>query len=54
MLAVQPAANDIYTEHIIKPFISFLKTMIQSGANTNAYVLKLKQFRDDAESTLFT
>lgn len=34
---------------IVEPFIKFLTTLIDNGANPNAYVLKLKQYREEFE-----
>ncbi|CDW79015.1 nad(+) adp-ribosyltransferase-3 [Stylonychia lemnae] len=38
---------DIYESQIIQPFLKFLQVLIDNGANPNAYILKLKQYRDE-------
>lgn len=41
-------AERVFYNEFTAPFIEFLKILIQNGANPNAYVLKLKQFREEA------
>lgn len=42
-----PKATSIFKEKIVEPFINFLQMLIQKGANIHAYVLKLKQYREE-------
>ncbi len=42
-----PKVSSIFKEKIVDPFINFLQMILQRGANINAYVLKLKQYRDE-------
>lgn len=44
---VSAEAEKIFKLEITEPFIEMLKVLIQNGANPNAYILKLKQYRDD-------
>lgn len=42
-----PKAENIFKDKIVEPFINFLQMLQQRGANIHAYVLKLKQYRDE-------
>lgn len=46
---VSPQAHEVYSREIVAPFIGFLKTLVQNGANLNAYVLKLRPYREVTE-----